>query len=268
MTGTALPGGRFADPVRDGDTVDRLMGPGAPNVHALLRHLEQQEFLLAPRVMGVTDDRRREILSFLPGTPAHPPHTAAVRSERALRSAGRAIRQLHDATIGFRPPEPGRWAVQDVAMPVAVDCIGHGDLTLGNLLFDGDQVVGIIDFDTAAPSNRIWDLAYLAHWLVPLHPEEDLPNFGWKAAPDRARRLRILAAAYDPLLKPARLLDLAALRLLSIGAHIAGQADAGNPAYAVHAKHDYPAGYRRATAYILGHREQLLAPPRHRSSPV
>ena len=47
MTGTALPGGRFADPVRDGDTVHRLMGPGAPNVHALLRHLEQQQFLLA-----------------------------------------------------------------------------------------------------------------------------------------------------------------------------------------------------------------------------
>ena len=149
--------------------------------------------------MGVTDDGRREILSFLPGTPAHPPHTAAVRSERALRSAARAIRQLHDATIDFRPPEPGRWAVQDVAMPVAVDCTGHGDLTLGNLLFDGDQVVGIIDFDTAAPSNRIWDLAYLTHWLVPLHPEEDLPNFGWTAAPDRAR------AATDPgrRLRPA-----------------------------------------------------------------
>jgi hypothetical protein len=259
MSATALPGGLFADPIRVGDTVTRLMGPGAPNVHALLRHLEQQRFPLSPRLLGITGDGRREILSFLPGAPGHPPHTAAVRSERALRSAARAIRALHDATVGFTPPEPGRWTVQDVALPVAVDCIGHGDLTLGNLLFDGDQVVGIIDFDNAAPSNRAWDLAYLAHWMVPMHTTEDLPNFGWSSLPGRARRLRILATAYDPDLSPDLLVDLAALRLLSIGAHLAQQISAGNPAYAVHAAGDYPAGYRRAAAHILTHRAHLLA---------
>lgn len=86
----------------------------------------------------------REILTYLPGTAGHPPLTAPVRSERALRSAGRGVRALHDATDGFVPPEPAGWAGHDLVAPVAIDCIGHGDLNPGNLLFDGDQVVGII----------------------------------------------------------------------------------------------------------------------------
>jgi hypothetical protein len=257
MTEEAFTGGRFADPARDGDTVVRRAGPAAANVHALLDHLAGRGFALAPRAVS-TGPGGREALTFLPGAAAHPPLSAAVRSEGALRSAGRTVRALHDAGDGFTAPEPGVWGRHDAVMPTEIDCIGHGDLNPGNLLFDGDQVVGIIDFDVAGPSNRAFDLALLAHHLVPLHPTDDLAAFGWDHEPERARRLGILAAAYGRGMSPAQLVDYAVLRLLSMGAYMQHQIDLGNPAFAGHGQRDEPAGYRSAAAFILTHRDRLL----------
>jgi hypothetical protein len=122
MTDDALPGGRFAAPIREGDTVTRLTGPGAANIHALVEHLAHHGLSLAPRALGTTADRQREILTYLPGAGAHPPLPAAVRSDRPLRSAARAVRALHDAGEGFVPPQPGVWGYQEVTAPV--ECSG------------------------------------------------------------------------------------------------------------------------------------------------
>lgn len=259
MPDEALAGGRFAAPIRDGGTVTRLTGPGARNIHALLEHIAAQGFDRAPRPLDLAADEGRETLTYLRGSSASPPLADAVRSEKALRSAARTVRALHDATIGFTPPQP-QWGRQEVTVPAEIDCIGHGDLAPWNLLFDNDQVVGVIDFDFAGPSNRAWDLAYLAHQLVPFHSTEDLGGFGWASEPDRARRLRILTTAYDPGLDPAQLVDYAAIRLLGMATHIDQRVHAGDPAYAHHGEHDFAAGYRRAAAFILGRRESLLAP--------
>jgi len=73
MTNKALSGGRFAGPIQVGDTVTRLMGPGATNIHGLLAHLEQQGFAMAPRVLGVTDNtcRRRSVRPEAAGSVRH-----------------------------------------------------------------------------------------------------------------------------------------------------------------------------------------------------
>lgn len=257
VTEEAFVGGRFAGPARDGDTVVRRPGPAAANVHALLNHLAARRFALVPRPLSTERDGQ-EVLTYLPGAAAHPPLNAAVRSDRALRSAGRAVRALHDAADGFTAPKPGIWARHDAVIPTEIDCIGHGDLNPGNLLFDGDQVVGIIDFDVAGPTNRAFDLALLAHHLVPLHPTDDLTAFGWDHEPDRARRLHILATAYGRGISPAQLVDYAILRLLSMGTHMQHQIDVGNPAFAEHGQRGEPAGYRSAAAFILAHRDRLL----------
>ena len=106
MTEEAFTGGRFAEPTRGGDTVVRRAGPAAANVHALLEHLAARGFALAPRALSPGPDGR-EVLTYLPGAAGHPPLSAAVRSERALRSAGRVVRALHDAADGFTAPSPG-----------------------------------------------------------------------------------------------------------------------------------------------------------------
>ncbi|GGK79404.1 phosphotransferase enzyme family protein [Mangrovihabitans endophyticus] len=267
MPDEALAGGRFAAPIRDGDTVTRLTGPGARNIHALLEHIASQGFDRAPRPLDLAADDGRETLTYLRGSSASPPLADAVRSEKALRSAARTVRALHDATIGFTPPHPGQWSQQEVTVPAEIDCIGHGDLAPWNLLFDDDQVVGVIDFDFAGPSNRAWDLAYLAHQLVPFHPTEDLGGFGWSSEPDRARRLRIFTTSYDLGMDPARLIDYAAIRLLGMATDIDQRVRASDPAYAQHGEHDFAAEYRRAAAFILGRRASLLtpsSPPRRR----
>ena len=45
---------------RIGDSVRRLVGPWTPSVHRLLRHLAEQEFIGAPRVLGI-DGAGREV---------------------------------------------------------------------------------------------------------------------------------------------------------------------------------------------------------------
>ena len=59
------------------------------------------------------------------------------------------------------------------------------------MVFDGTYVRGIIDWDTARPSTRVWDLSYAVHQFVPFHPADDLLAWGWPYEPDRRRRLRL-----------------------------------------------------------------------------
>ncbi|MET7277587.1 aminoglycoside phosphotransferase family protein [Kribbella sp. NPDC005582] len=249
-----LGGGRFSKPVRRGETVVRRRGTA--NSLALLRHLERVGFELAPRVVGVEGET--ETLTYLPGVAGYPPLSAEIRSDAALVSVARAVRRLHDATAGFVAVD-GEWRDLEVAAPVRVDCIGHHDLAPWNLVFEGTEVVGIIDWDTVRPSNRRWDLAYAAHQFVPFHPPAWLEPFGWDEEPDRARRLRLFCAAYGLGVEPAELVDLAGLRLLGHAANIEQQVKAGNPAFDVHRDEDHAGGYRAAVAYIVANRAALLA---------
>jgi hypothetical protein len=87
-------------------------------------------------------------------------------------------------------------------------------------------------------------------------------GFGWDTEPDLAQRLRILATAYDPGMRPELLVDYAAIRLLGMAAHIESQIRTGNPAFTVHRDHQFAAGYRAAAAFILTRRDRLLGSSR------
>ena len=123
-------------------------------------------------------------------------------------------------------------------------------------------MVGIIDWDTIRPSNRVWDLAYAAHQFVPFHPPAWLEPFGWPAEPDRARRLRLFCDSYGLGVEPSEVVDLIVIRLLSHAANIEQQVRAGNPAFDVHRDEDHAGGYRAAVSYILENRRRLTTTPR------
>lgn len=101
-----MPGGRFARPVRPGATVERDAGTGQRYVHELLVYLEARGFELAPRYLGMTTDGRREILSYIDGEIGYPPLPEFVRSDEALVSVARAIREMHDAA--WHSQDPGQ----------------------------------------------------------------------------------------------------------------------------------------------------------------
>lgn len=251
-----LSGGAFANPVRKGDTVERAAAPA--NVHALLQHFEQVGFTMAPRFLETSDAGKRDVLSFIEGETGYPPLTDMQRSDETLVNVVTSIRAVHDATQGFVAPSPGEWGGYEVAVPARTDCIGHNDLAPWNIVFDGTRVAGLIDWDTARPSNRAWDLAYAAHQFVPFHPPANMTGFGWEQEPNRPARLRLLADTYGHGIEPSQLLDLIVVRLTSLAAYMEQEIRANNPAFELHRVGNHPAGYRKAAQFILDSRQALL----------
>ena len=162
---------------------------------------------------------------------------------------------MHDATQGFIPIAGEIRDSHDVCVPDRIDCIGHGDLAPWNIVFNGADVAGIIDWDCAGPSSRAWDLSYAAHQFVPLHPTPGLGNWGWQVEPGRAARLRLLASTYGLGITPAEIVDLAVVRLTSTAAYIEREIRAGNP---IHRDENHASGYRYAAQFIMDIRDSLL----------
>jgi hypothetical protein len=156
-----IPGGPDAEPlsggnvatavVRVGDTVRKQAGPQTPAVHALLEHLREVGLRGAPRSFGVDDDGRHVL----------------------------------EWVAGWEPPADAVWATP--IPPDGAEHVVHHDLAPWNLVVAEDRVV-LVDWDTAGPGTRVWDLAWLALGLVPLRP----------TTPDDvvAARLRALADGY------------------------------------------------------------------------
>ena len=223
-----------------------------------MRHLEEVGFEQCPRYLGVAGDGRDQ-LTFIEGESALPPYGDAVRTEAALIDVATTIRRFHDAAQSFVAPEPWKPLILSAAGPTEIDCIGHGDLTPWNMIFRGSKVAAIIDWDTAGPSSRAWDLSYAAYQFVPLHPPTTLHFWGWDTRPDQGGRLARFVDAYDdPAISAAQLLDVMVIRLVSFAAHMEHQIRLGNAAFDVHRDERHALGSRTSASYLIENRDELL----------
>ncbi len=248
-----LTGGGVNHVVRSGRTVRRPVGPWSITVHALLSHLREAGFTGAPLAHGFDDDGR-EILDHLPGEVAHYPLPDYVRSDASLEAVARLFRAYHDATAGFVPPPDAQW-YQPPREPAEVVC--HGDLAPYNTVYRDGAPVALIDFDTAHPGPRVWDLAYAAYRFVPL-TGADNQDFRLPVA-EQSRRLRLFADAYA-LNRATRktLPHTAAQRLEHLVRHLHEQAAAGVAAFARHIADGHDALYRADRAHIDRHEEAFV----------
>jgi Phosphotransferase enzyme family len=175
-----LTGGNVSGSVvRVGDTVRRPAGAWSPSVDALLRHLNAVGYEGAPRTLGF-DNQGRHVLEYVDGhvpMPFDPPDHLA-----AIRRVGSLLRDFHDASAGFTPPEDAQWNV--AIRPDAQDLVVHHDAAPWNLVCSPTRWV-FIDWDNAGPGSRLWDLAYAAHGFVPLAPR----------TPPRVSAQRVVALA-------------------------------------------------------------------------
>jgi Ser/Thr protein kinase RdoA (MazF antagonist) len=217
-----LAGGGINRVVRVGATVRRPAQAWSPRVHRLFEHLQTRGFTGAPRSFG-TDPEGRDVFGFLPGEVGHDPWTPAVASDTALTSAARLLRAYHDATADVAASWRDGW--QKPAMePVEVIC--HNDVAPYNCVYEGGHAVGLIDFDTAAPGPRSWDLGYAIYRFVPL---------GSAAGPRAQERLALFFDAYgadQPLRRAARAAVVP--RLQDLTDHMRTAAAAGDEAFAAH----------------------------------
>jgi Ser/Thr protein kinase RdoA (MazF antagonist) len=169
-----LTGGRVTEGVvRVGDTVRRPARESAGFVRALLEHLAAQGFSGAPRHLG-RDELGREVLSFVPGRV--PAELDAAIPDGALEAAAGLIRRFHDATAGSELAGAG-------------EVVCHNDLSPCNFVFRDGLPVALIDFDAAAPGDRLQDVGYaLFLWL----------NLGTNGPPpvSQARRIGVFCRSY------------------------------------------------------------------------
>ena len=174
-----LVGGNVGGAVLVGDTVRRPTGPWTPAVHDLLGHLAPR-VPHVPKVLGF-DDRGREVLTYLPGRVVD--IDTELLTDAQIASVVGWSRAFHSAVAGYT--HPGPWRYFPIPSPTL---IGHNDIAPYNVCFDGDDLVGVFDWDMAGPSTPLSELAFVAWNCVPLWRD-----IGPRAA---ARRLAVIAVGY------------------------------------------------------------------------
>ena len=193
-------------PVRVGDTVRRTAGPSTVAVRDLLLHLESVGFDGAPRHLG-TDERGREVLTWIDGDVPLPPYPAWAMTDRALADLGGLVRRLHEATATFRASTLGwstEWADPGGGSLSGGSVICHNDLFPENVVFRDGRVVALIDFAMAAPGRPLWDIAIAAETWGPLGDPDRRDQHPMDL--DGIARFGILARAYG--LDPGRAEEL------------------------------------------------------------
>ncbi|SEF26900.1 Phosphotransferase enzyme family protein [Amycolatopsis pretoriensis] len=248
MTEIPLTGGNVsAGVVRVGDTVRRPAGPWTPSVHALLGHLHSVGFPGAPRPLGL-DERGREVLEFIDGDVPWPGRVDLLLPDAAVVAVGELVRDFHDAVAGFVPPADAAW---QVLMPAdGAEIVAHHDLAPWNLVA-GRGRWAFIDWDTAAPGTRLWDLAYAANGFA-LLPEG-------AGVAEAARRMRLMADAYD-LTEAQRheLVDLLGPRARAMHDFLGAQSAAGTEPWRKLWDTGHGTHWRRRADHLDRHRDAWL----------
>jgi mutator protein MutT len=217
LDGERLQGGNVGGAVRVGDTVRRPTGPWTGVVHDLMQHLRRSGLTGVPRVLG-TDERGREIVSFLPGQVRDPDDWTP--GDPLLAEAVRWLRRFHAAVADFRPSGvlPWRGLPRELADH---EIVCHHDCGTYNWVVDADSFVGMIDWDVAGPGVPIDDLAFLAWTGIPLYRDAPLGEV--------ARRLRLVTDTYGDDVQPHEVVRHAVVRMTGAVDRIAAGQAAGDP---------------------------------------
>jgi hypothetical protein len=194
MEDGATASGSVTTVQRVGDTIRRPTGHWTPAVHELLHFLEAAGFAGAPRVLGI-DEQKREVLSFMPGETALRPWPFALLTNEGIAAVARFLRRYHAAVAAFTPSANAQWYVPDARWE-AGQIIRHGDFGPWNMIWQGDELVGVIDWDFAEPGFPLEDVAQMAWYLAPLRGDAHFAEAGFEHVPDVKERLRVMCAAY------------------------------------------------------------------------
>jgi Ser/Thr protein kinase RdoA (MazF antagonist) len=166
-------GATRAGVVRIGDTVRRPRTDRSAFVERVLSRLESASVDGMPRWLG-SDAQGRDVLSYQQGDTGHDRDTW---TDEQLTALARLVRSMHDALAGS-PEADG------------AETVCHNDIAPWNAIFADGQPVGLIDFDDAAPGQRIEDVAYLAWMFCPVGPDG-------QTVTEQSRRIRHVCAAYN-----------------------------------------------------------------------
>ena len=244
MEESALGGGAVHEVVRIGTTVRRSPSERSGFVRDLLALFERGGWEGAPRYRG-TDERGREVFDYIEGRAALTPRErAAARSDAALVRLARLVRAFHDLTHGTE-------------LAAGQDVVCHNDLAPKNTVYavtgDDWRPLALVDWDLAAPGERIHDVAHVCWQYLDLGP-------GVTDVSEAGRRMRLVCDAYGLAVRD-RLLDTVLWWQDRCWRGIEAGAERGEPAMVglrdggavdeVRDAHDWVAGHRRELAAAL-----------------
>lgn len=243
------------DARRIGGTVRRTARPWSASVQAVLFHLERAGISGIPRPLGF-DELGREVVSYVAGDVRDYPLPELAWRESTLVATATLLRRLHDATAGFEPPADACWMLAMPAdLPVEVVC--HNDFAPYNVVFGDDGPVGVIDWETAAPGARVWDVAYAAYRWAPLSRSAPAEL---EDAQAQARRLRIFCDAYGlGAADRENLLATVCRRVAALRDLIVAEAAGGNPVFAAHLADGHAREYDADLEYLHASAATLAA---------
>lgn len=229
--------------VRIGSTVRKPWASSTPGVVAFMDAVREAG-VDVPATFG-RDAEGRQVIEFVPGTLAldRGPLLPA-----ELHRVGAMVRAIHDASASFIPSPDARWTT---AIPApGDDLVCHNDLAPWNLVI-GDRWA-FIDWDAAAPSTRLWDLAYAAGAFTLSDPAQDpevasvmLAAFVDGYGADRSLREELPRALHE---------RAAAMLHLLRSSHETGIEPWGSMYVDGHGEH-----WRSVTRYALRHRDTWSA---------
>ena len=251
-------GGNVSASVRIGNTVHRRAAPWTPAVHALLEHLRRVGFNAAPEPLGF-DEQGRAVLRFIegetnPGWP-DPMPSWMYDDDTTIVAAARLLRKYHDAVSTFVPPTGARWRT---VAPVQHELICHYDWAPYNALFRSHEPIVMLDWDSAGPGTRLWDLALSAHAWVPLSPiHDEASSKATLPLHTRAARLATFCAGYGAF-SPAETLD-ALIEELPFHADVIQElGERGDPGVTRLIGWNVPARLRKETELLREQRNALV----------
>jgi Ser/Thr protein kinase RdoA (MazF antagonist) len=133
-------------------------------------------------------------------------------------------------------------------LPLEVVC--HNDFAPYNTVFVDDRLAGVIDWETAAPGARIWDVAHTAYRFVPLSTSAPLELRDARA---QARRLAAFCDAYAlGKADRERLVVTAARRAAALRDLVVSLAENGDAAGAARLLEGHADLYATDVSYLLG----------------
>lgn len=184
-----LEGGESSQVHRRGDVVLRERRPWSETVLALLRHLHAHGFTAAPKPVGTGfAPDGREQLAYIEAD-----RVTCSWDAEAMFSLGSLLRRVHDLASTFQPSD-GWMPWWGRGLPSADLVIGHYDAAPWNILVRDGQPVALVDWDTAGPVGRQWDVAQTA-WLNAALHDDDVAQI--QNLPDLNERAQLLAAFAD-----------------------------------------------------------------------
>jgi hypothetical protein len=176
------------------ETVHRPTHHWTPAVHDLLNYLQSVGFPYSPKVLGFDDDGR-EILSYIDGQ-SGADGWAKIVSDDGLRKFAKLLRTYHDAIAGYKPSANAEWACV-IGAPKDGQIICHGDFGPWNIVWNGDEPVGIVDWDLVVPAEPRFDVLYALEYSAPFRDDETaLKWHHFPEVPNRKHRIEVFAEAY------------------------------------------------------------------------